>query len=322
MTTPAQEPAQPAQEQVSDEPLELTDEAAQIADLLGETSAEEGAEDNSAEPAEPEPAVPAAATPVVPAAPIVEASAEAFVMPEQLPDDPAELKKLLAGVGAHITALREQIALGTAPAAPVVPAPVAPAAPVAPTVVDPKEAMKSLITAVSQGKDYLTKEDVAQLDGLVDNPALLHPMLNGIIARSQEAFAQMMIEALPAITGNLVDQHTATRTVVDNFYKDNKDLEVFRPYVKTVTAEILAKEPNLAVKDMLEKTAAEVRKRLRLPAPVKPGAAPAEPAKPAITAGSRATKPSFAQQRRGAGSPARSTQPKAGAMQQQIKDLL
>ncbi len=279
-----------------------------IASLLGDTPAEPVADEPTADaPVADEPAVDE------PAADDVVEPAVEFEMPTEIPDDPTALKALIVSMGAQMADLRKSLAQ---PVAPVVPAPTEPVVPAAPAVTDPAEVTKSLLTAINEGAPLLSQEEQ---DSVVDNPALINTAIN----RGLERFIGKFIESLPALTGQLVDQHTATRTVVDKFYADNKDLTDFKPYLKTVSQEILSKNPKLSVADMLLQTAAEARKRLKLPAPKVAGATP----KPASTPVQRAaaTKPAFVKQRQGAVAASVATRASAkpgSSEKEQISDML
>lgn len=293
----------------------------QIADLLGDdipAEAEVAEVVPAAEPVvEPIPAV--EPRPAEPAAPVVEPAPteeeELTELPTELPTDPAELQKLLKSFAAQTTSLRgalnEMAQRGAVvpPAEVPAAAPTAPATPAPTAIVDAKDAIANLKKVIGDAKDYLTKEE---LDLVADKPELI----NVAIQRGTERMVTAFIEALPSLTGEFVKQHTAVQTVVDTFYKDNPDLVPFKKYAMTVSQEI-AKDPKLSVQDLLTKTAVEVRKNLRLPAP-KAGAKPSAPAAPVTRASTQ--KPAFAQQRRAVAPAAKASDP--NSKQAQIKDLL
>jgi hypothetical protein len=245
----------------------------------------------------------------------VEVDDGAIELPEKLPTDPAELTKLVQSIYSKAQGMRETInelsrtSIST-PIEKVVTPDAAASKQVAQPVLSQDEAIKVLKDLVENSKELLTKEE---LDKVVDDPSLI----NTAIQRSIERMSDGFIKALPAFTTNIVKQHTALQSIVTDFYTENKDLEPYRDYVMKVSQDIGKLEPNLTVAEMLSKTAAEARKRLKLPvgkSKIDANNTPKPPVK-------RDTKPAFATQRK-VSTTRISPASRLSDQKSQIKDLL
>lgn len=86
--------------------------------------------------------------------------------------------------------------------------------------------------------------------------ALLTTVVNTAVERS--------LRLMPQIATQLVDQQITLKTVVNDFYTDNKDLVPHKKYVGFVSNEIAAQHPDWGLSQILQETEKEVRNRLRL----------------------------------------------------------
>jgi hypothetical protein len=86
--------------------------------------------------------------------------------------------------------------------------------------------------------------------------ALLTTVVNTAVERS--------LRLMPQIATQLVDQQITLKTVVNDFYTDNKDLVPHKKYVGFVSNEIAAQHPDWGLAQILQETEKEVRNRLRL----------------------------------------------------------
>ncbi len=86
--------------------------------------------------------------------------------------------------------------------------------------------------------------------------ALLTTVVNTAVERS--------LRLMPQIATQLVDQQITLKTVVNDFYTDNKDLVPHKKYVGFVSNEIASQHPDWGLTQILQETEKEVRNRLRL----------------------------------------------------------
>lgn len=86
--------------------------------------------------------------------------------------------------------------------------------------------------------------------------ALLTTVVNTAVERS--------LRLMPQIATQLVDQQITLKTVVNDFYTDNKDLVPHKKYVGFVSDEIASQHPDWGIVQILQETEKEVRNRLRL----------------------------------------------------------
>lgn len=132
------------------------------------------------------------------------------------------------------------------------------------------DAIKQFSAAMKEDIPFITKE---QLDTIVDKPELLIPILNNVRRQS----AQETLSILPTIVATMVATQLQTERMANEFYEQNKDLGQYRDYTKHIFQSIVTDPANKekGIEDVLTLTAVEVRKRLRLAAPV-------EQTKPAV----------------------------------------
>ncbi len=255
----------------------------------------------AAEPVEPAPVEPAAdePTPAAQPAPATAPPAAAPVVAAQphtySEEDINELRRIigeqarmLEAAGTTATPPVGAPGLDSSPAAAVPPVqPAAASAPKAPTgvafdsLLDPST-IASFNAALERDTDYFTKEEI---DQLVDKPELIQKKMNDLRRQT----AKEILSAVPSVVAAIVRSHTATQTVVNDFYEANKDLNVHRDYTSSVYLATLRqkqqKGEQINLPTLLAEVAGTVRKNLRLAAPtagVTPaaGAAPARPAFP------------------------------------------
>ncbi len=86
--------------------------------------------------------------------------------------------------------------------------------------------------------------------------ALLTSVVNTAVERS--------LRLMPQIATQLVDQQMTLKTVINDFYTDNKDLMPHRKYVGYVSNEIASQHPDWNLSQILQETEKEVRNRLTL----------------------------------------------------------
>ena len=143
------------------------------------------------------------------------------------------------------------------PAAPAVPG----SSPSAPLPL-PFDTVAALREAIKTDKEFFTKEEI---DQLIDNPALIQIALNKVRRDAIES----VLGTLPQIAGNIVQQQFDAYRASQDFYEANEDLSPYREFVKTTYMTVQAQNKELPLEKILAETAAQARKSLRLPTPVK-----------------------------------------------------
>ena len=257
-------PAAPVAPAAPAEPAEpvLDNNKTALDEMLALTDGDEVKEPTPLIVEEPEPELapeptPTPATPVEP----VETPLEKAIR------EGSELRALLnemaaKGVGSAVAsgspaAPPVAVAVPGVPAAPAVPG----SSPSAPLPL-PFDTVAALREAIKTDKEFFTKEEI---DQLIDNPALIQVALNKVRRDAIES----VLGTLPQIAGNIVQQQFDAYRASQDFYEANEDLSPYREFVKTTYMTVQAQNKELPLEKILAETAAQARKSLRLPTPVK-----------------------------------------------------
>jgi hypothetical protein len=127
-------------------------------------------------------------------------------------------------------------------------------------------------------------KDDAEFDDALRSPENFNKLLTGVMFKSVES----VMRAVPKLVMNLADQQITTRSAIQEFYANNKDLIPSKAYVGMVADELVAKNPDWKLDKLMGELGKEVRGRLKLTAP---GAGPTPPAR---TPAGGDTPPAFA----------------------------
>jgi hypothetical protein len=169
-----------------------------------------------------------------------------------------------------IKSLRQQLeemaarTLGVQPPAPAEPKP---AEPVIPAAVVP-------IQAAPVSKDGFINfiESEEQFDEVMKTPEGFNKLLTGVVQRSVET----VLRNVPQMVVKLADQQITTRSAINEFYMENKDLVSNKAYVGMVANEMAAKNPDWTLDKLLGELGKEVKTRLKMAIAAQP-AAPGAP---------------------------------------------
>lgn len=218
-----------------------------------------------AAPPEP-PTAPAAGEPTPPTAPETPPVAPEPPAPEPPPspapaEDPEKvaLRAQITALQAQISELADRVAGAPAPspaAAPQTPSPAAPPAPQPP---------------VTQPVQYVA--DDKEFDAIFQSPAAFNAFLNkvleqrdtAVVDRATIAAVERAYTGLPSVVNTMTQRQMAFTQLVRDFYAVNEDLKPYSKLAGIIMNDLAAKEPELLVADLLEKTGKEVRHRLGLP---------------------------------------------------------
>ena len=133
-----------------------------------------------------------------------------------------------------------------------------PTEPVAPAVVETPQTSAEVM-------NYL--ENVS-IDDLLEDPTKFNAVLNNVAQTSQAAAQQQAVQqvlrTVPELVMGYITRHTAMNKMVDDFYAENPDLANVKQTVAAVANDIHAKNPDLGVDDVFQKSAEQTRKILGL----------------------------------------------------------
>jgi hypothetical protein len=164
------------------------------------------------------------------------------VVPEPAPEPPAAIApdpkdEKIAALEARLAALEK----------PVVPEPVKPSEPSIP--------------------DQAFIPDDSDLDELTRDPKKLNEVLNKVYQKGKQDTRTDIMAELPNLISGQVSIIQQVKETTEKFYKENNDLDSFKNVVSVVYEDLAKANPNQTFKDLMVATAAETRKRLKLPAP-------------------------------------------------------
>ena len=213
-------------------------------------------------------------------------------------DEVAALREQNEALLAHVESLSSQVVGGVVqPPAVATPTDQPATSDVAPGVV-PQTA--------SEIQNYLG--DVS-IDDLLEDPAKFNAVLNNVAQQSQNAGAQQAVQqvlrSVPELVMGYITRHSAMNRMVDDFYKENPDLDNVKQTVAAVANDVHAKNPQLGVEDVFKQSAEQTRKLLGIKQTAQKAKRPAR------------QKPAFA---KSAG--ARQKAPAMDPIQREINDLL
>lgn len=88
--------------------------------------------------------------------------------------------------------------------------------------------------------------------------------LNNLLNRVYDSAVSYMTQSIPQLVGQMVNQQTQMKTLVDDFYKENEDLVPMKSYVGFIANELAAEHPDWAYDKLFGQVAKEVRKRVNI----------------------------------------------------------
>lgn len=107
-------------------------------------------------------------------------------------------------------------------------------------------------------QQFLRSDD--DLDSVLNSSENLNKVLNSAV----QTAIQHVYKGIPGVIKNNVAQQVQLQETVSNFYSQNPELKKHRGFVGKVSERIMSENPNWSMQKVLEETAKEARKRLRL----------------------------------------------------------
>jgi hypothetical protein len=172
--------------------------------------------------------------------------------PVSVPAAPAEItpEEIIAGLRAQLEEVSGKLVAQPAAAAP---AQASPDASGNPPAAQPDGALQP----------FAFLKDDAEFDEALKSADNFNKLLTGVVIKSMES----MMQSVPQIVVRLADQQITTRSAINEFYENNKDLIPNKAFVGMVAQELAVKNPTWKLEDMLGKLGGEVRTRLRMANP-------------------------------------------------------
>jgi hypothetical protein len=134
-----------------------------------------------------------------------------------------------------------------------------------------KDAQGNIIPPTPQKiEPFQFVKDDAEFDEALKSSDNFNKLLTGVMYKAIES----TLRVVPKLVVNLADQQITTRSAIQEFYTENKDLLPNKAYVGVIADELAAKNPTWKLDELLKNLGGEVRSRLKLTAP---GSAPIVP---------------------------------------------
>jgi hypothetical protein len=130
----------------------------------------------------------------------------------------------------------------------------------------PKQQTEQEIADAKAEKDRQSKQILKFLpsDEVFDEVMKDSNNFNALLTTVVNTAVERSLRLMPQIATQLVDQQITLKTVVNDFYIDNKDLVPHKKYVGFVSNEIASQHPDWGLTQILQETEKEVRNRLKL----------------------------------------------------------
>lgn len=109
-----------------------------------------------------------------------------------------------------------------------------------------------------EAQQFLQSDD--ELDNVLNSSENLNKVLNSAV----QTAIQHVYKGMPGVIKNNVAQQVQLQETVSNFYANNEDLKKHRTFVGKVSERIMSENPNWSMQKVLDETAKESRKRLKL----------------------------------------------------------
>lgn len=145
-------------------------------------------------------------------------------------------------------------------------------------------------------EDFKLNEELITRALIEDDADAMKEVITGLVSYvKQIADPQRMRETLlldmPAVARSIADQRFTMLMAVKEFYDDNQDLKPYMPVVGSVVNDIVAKDPQLTLAEVLERTEKEARRRLGIRKSINATDVAANRGKPAFAKSSSTRRP-------------------------------
>jgi len=211
-------------------------------------------------------------------------------------DEVAALREQNEALLAHVESLSSQVLGGAMPSQ-------------TEQAAEPKETQSAQAPVPQTPNEVMNFLENTSIDDLLEDPTKFNAVLNQVSQQSTskavQGAVQQVLRSVPELVMNYITRHSVMNRMVDDFYKENADLDNVKQTVAAVANDIHAKNPGLSVEEVFKQSADKTRKLLGLKQQAKM-AAQRKPAKPAFAKAGGARK----------------TAPAVSPIQQEINDLL
>jgi hypothetical protein len=115
-----------------------------------------------------------------------------------------------------------------------------------------------------QPQDFLKDVD---FDAITQDPKALNKLLNAVAenaSKSAQPAQQLDEGALIQNIGNRVSNHVLMVQAVSEFYRENKDLESYKPLLGIITKDVQSANPQMGMAEVLAETEKQARKMLNV----------------------------------------------------------
>ena len=179
-----------------------------------------------------------------------------------------------------------------------------------PVAAEPKAPASDATPIVPEGQALEFVKDNAAFDEVMKSPENFNRLLTSVMNKSVET----VLRSVPQLVVRLADQQITTRSAINEFYTNNKDLIPSKPFVGVVANDLAAKHPDWDLPKLLGELSTEVRSRLKLVMAASGGAPAPGATAPAPGAGA----PAFA----GAGGSGKGALDRRTTLQKDVDDLI
>lgn len=112
--------------------------------------------------------------------------------------------------------------------------------------------------------DFLTKEEVEKAIQAEDQAGAFLGLFQQVYQRAHVAAAELALTQLPTVSQPMLMQMARNVALVDNFYKENSDLDKARDFVQYCAMQVEAKHPDYGYEKVLAEAAKLARTRMPL----------------------------------------------------------
>lgn len=110
-------------------------------------------------------------------------------------------------------------------------------------------------------EDFVTEEE---FEAIQSDPRKLNEVLHKVYQRASADTSERVLKQIPEIVQASSARQMTLQEAVKKFYASNPDLQEHAKYVGYVANQIKAKNPEMAINDILDETEKEVRKSLAI----------------------------------------------------------
>jgi len=135
-----------------------------------------------------------------------------------------------------------------------------------PPVQETQEAQPEASPPAEQARPIIVDDILKDIDmdDLASDKEVFKKVIEDVIVQTTNATSQQILLAIPKIMTNQVQQQQTINTAINDFYRENNDLEAVKPTVGAVANQVQAQNPTWTMKEIFDETATRTRKMLGL----------------------------------------------------------